>query len=278
MPTKRTSSPQPKGDDALRERLRAHLARLGLNDLDDRIDGYLDAAVKGRPSYLQIFEQVLGDAAGRRREQRVEYRIAGSGLKVRKTLAAFNWDFQPSLDRALVEDLATLRFVERRDDILFTGKAGTGKSHILQAFALKACEMEIGVRYSRCADLLDDLYAGLADGTYERRLKRWCRPALLVIDDVGLGQVKKRDDEPTAAHTLYNLIDRRHTKASTAITSNIKLSSWGKYLGDTTLAAAILDRLVMNATRVDIDGPSWRQHVARQRSQAGSPDLDSLDT
>ena len=92
---------------------------------------------------------------------------------------------------------------------------------------------------------------------------------LLIIDDVGLGQVKKRDDEPTAAHTLFNLIDRRHTHASTAITSNIKLSAWGKYLGDATLAAAILDRLAMRALRIDIDGPSYRQRVARERASAG---------
>jgi DNA replication protein DnaC len=90
----------------------------------------------------------------------------------------------------------------------------------------------------------------------------------LVIDDVGLGQVKKRDDEPTAAHTLFNLLDRRHTHATTAITSNIKLSAWGKYLGDPTLAAAILDRLAMRAVRIDIDGPSYRQQVAKDRARA----------
>ncbi len=81
---------------------------------------------------------------------------------------------------------------------------------------LKACEKERNVRYVRCADLLDGLYSGIADGTYERRMKRWSRPDLLVIDDVGLTQVKKRDDEPTAAHALFTLIERRHTVASTA--------------------------------------------------------------
>jgi DNA replication protein DnaC len=89
---------------------------------------------------------------------------------------------------------------------------------------------------------------------------------MLIIDDVGLGQVKKRDDEPTAAHALFNLIDRRHGKVSTAVTSNIALSDWGRYLGDPTLTAAILDRLAMHAIRIDIDGPSYRQHVAEKRA------------
>jgi DNA replication protein DnaC len=163
-------------------------------------------------------------------------------------------------------ELARLDFVRKHDDLVITGKSGTGKSHILKAFALRACEQGISMRYARCVDLLDDLHAGLADGTYPRRLKGWARPDLLIIDDVGLGQIKKRDDEPTAAHTLYNIIDRRHGRVSTAVTSNISLSDWGRYLGDATLTAAILDRLAMHALRIDVDGPSYRQHVAKSRA------------
>ena len=167
--------------------------------------------------------------------------------------------------------LETFAFVERLarypTTALVTGKSGTGKSHILGAIALRACEQQMTVRYARCLDLLDDLFAGLADGTYPRRLRSWAAVDLLVIDDVGLGQVKKRDDEPTAAHTLFDLLDRRHGRASTAVTSNIKLSAWGRYLGDATLAAGILDRLAMRAVRIDIDGPSYRQRVAVDRAK-----------
>lgn len=92
---------------------------------------------------------------------------------------------------------------------------------------------------------------------------------------MGLGQVKKRDDEPTAAHMLYNLIDKRHTVASTGITSNIKLSSWGKYLGDVALTAAILDRLAATSIRLDIDGPSYRQHLAKERAKARGVELEA---
>jgi DNA replication protein DnaC len=221
---------------------------------------------------LETVERLLAQAAGLKRERSVEWRIKGSGLRVRKTMASFDWAFQPRLDRRAVDELFELRFVERHEDVLLTGKSGTGKSHILQALALKACGEELMVRYCRCVDLIDDLYAGLADSSYERRMKRWCRPALLVIDDVGLGQLKRRDDEPTAAHMLFTLIDRRHQHASTAITSNIKLSAWGKYLGDATLAAAVLDRLAASAIRIDIDGPSYRQHLARQRGALPAAD------
>lgn len=243
---------------------------MGLTGLD--IDAHLAWLREHRPGELEAVERLLAQAAGLKRERSVEWRIKGSGLRVRKTMASFDWAFQPKLDRRAIDELFVLRFVERHEDVLLTGKSGTGKSHILQALALKACGEELMVRYARCVDLIDDLYAGLADSTYERRMKRWCRPTLLVIDDVGLGQLKRRDDEPTAAHMLFTLIDRRHQHTSTAITSNIKLSAWGKYLGDATLAAAVLDRLAASAIRIDIDGPSYRQHLARQRGPRPTAD------
>jgi DNA replication protein DnaC len=230
------------------------------------LDNVLSWATKQHPDATALLEQVLGGEAAHKLEQRITRRVHVSGLVERKTLEAFEWDFQPTIDKALILELARLDFVRRRDDLVITGKAGTGKSHILKAFALRACQYGVSMRYARCVDLLDDLHAALADGSYPRRLKMWARPDLLIIDDVGLGQVKKREDEPTAAHTLYNLVDRRHGRASTAVTSNIALSEWGHYLGDSTLTAAILDRLAMHAIRIDVDGPSYRQHVAAERA------------
>jgi DNA replication protein DnaC len=265
--SKRTGKPG-HDDTAVLERLRRHLEVLGLNQTLAELDALLAWATRERPGATALLEHVLGIEAAQRLEQRIARRVHNSGLIERKTLEAFDWDFQPSLDKSAVLELARLDFVRRHDDLVITGKSGTGKSHILKAFALRACEQGIRMRYARCVDLLDDLHAGLADGTYARRLRSWARPQLLIVDDVGLGQVKKRGDEPTAAHTLYNLIDRRHDKVSTAITSNIALSEWGRYLGDATLTAAILDRIAMHAIRIDIDGPSYRQHVAKSRAHS----------
>jgi DNA replication protein DnaC len=247
--------------------LRDHLARIGLKELDQHLDAHLAWAHDHSPSPLVLLERVFGDGALQLRQRRVERRIVASGLRVRKTLEAFDWAFQKNLNRAVIEGLATLDFIDHHEDLLITGKSGTGKSHILQALALRACEREIQVRYTRCVDLVDDLYAGLADKTYDARLRRWARAEWLVIDDVGLGQLRRRDDEPTAAHILFNLLDCRHEQAATAVTSNIKLGEWGKYLGDATLAAAILDRLAATSIHIDIDGPSFRGHLAKQRAK-----------
>lgn len=269
--SKRFAKPEttkPAPDDVVIQRLRGHLRFLGLTYTHDHLDELLASATRERKDSAAFLEHVFGREVDHKLEQRITSRVDRSGLKERKTLEAFDFDFQPSLPKPTVLDLARLDFVARHDDLVITGKAGTGKSHILKAFGLRACEKGVRMRYARCVDLLDDLYAGLADGSYSRRLKKWASAELLIIDDVGLGQVKKRDDEPTAAHTLYNLVDKRHGRVSTAITSNIELADWGKYLGDATLAAAILDRLAMHAIRIDIDGPSYRQHVANERAAA----------
>lgn len=259
--------------DELRERIQRHLKRLGLTEFD--VEAHLRWALEKKPSDIESLECLLATAAAFKLARSIEWRFDRSGLKVKKTLASFDWDFQPKLDRRAVKALFDLGFVARHEDILITGKTGTGKSHVLQALVLKACEHELTVRYARCVDLIDDLYAGLADGSYERRMRQWCRAQFLVVDDVGLGQLKRRDDEPTAAHMLFTLLDRRHMTASTAITSNLLLSHWGKYLGDATLAAAVLDRLAASSIRIDIDGPSYRQHLARKRAQEHGQQLPS---
>jgi hypothetical protein len=235
---------RPPTPSELTDRLRQHLDVIGLTYTLEHLEEHLAWATQEKPAAGALLDRVLGAEAAYKHERRIQRRIDQSGLEI-----------------------AGLDFIRRKEDLVVTGKSGTGKSHILQAIGLRACQAQMSVRYARCVDLLDDLYAGLADATYQRRLKRWAAPDLLIVDDVGLGQVRKREDEPTAAHTLFNLMDRRHGKASTAFSSNIKLSAWGKYLGDATLAVAVLDRVAMRALRLDIDGPSYRQQVARERAK-----------
>lgn len=258
---------QPPSPDDTVERIRRHLDVLGLTHTKEHLEEHLAWARNEQPAPSAFLERVLGEQAQAKLSRRVERRIAMSGLPEQKTLEAFDWAFQPGLEKPLVLELARLDFVTKAEDLVMTGKSGTGKSHLLMALALRACQHQLSCRYAKCVDLLDDLYAGLADGTYAQRIRRWVAPALIVIDDVGLGQVKKREDEPTAAHMLYTLLDKRHGKAATAISSNIRLGAWGRYLGDATLATAILDRVAMRAIRIDIDGPSYRQKLARDRAK-----------
>jgi len=162
MPKQKPKQPTAVNGPAgqLRERIEQHLKRLGLTGLD--VDAHLRWVKEKSANELEAAERLLSVAAALKRERSVEWRIKGSGLRDRKTMTAFDWDFQPKLDRRAVEELFTLAFIEHHEDLLISGKCGTGKSHILKALVITACAHECMARYVRCVDLIDNLYAGLA--------------------------------------------------------------------------------------------------------------------
>ena len=182
-------------------------------------------------------------------------------------LEAFDFNFQPSLDKALILELARLDFVRRHDDLVITGKSGTGKSHVLKALGLRACDQGISLRYARCVDLLDDLHAGLADNTYPDALKAWARPELLIIDDVGLGQVKParrrahrgahplQPRRPKARKALHGRLLQHRPAASGAATSATPPSP----LPSSTASPCMPSASTSTAQ-------SYRQHVATVRA------------
>ena len=259
---------KPPDDTALEARVRSAFARLRLTTLATSLDELLAWVRKERPSALAIIDRALGPDAERVVSRAIERRLDGSDLPDRPSLETFDWDFQPTLDKALVLQLADLDFLRAHEDIVLTGTSGTGKSHVAKAIAVRAAVAGHRVIYRRFGDLLDELYAALADNSYDAALARFLRFDLLVIDDVGLGRVRRSQDEPTSAQMLFALIDQRVGRASTAVTSNIKLSAWGQYLGDPSLTMAILDRMVHHATRIEIDGPSYRDKVSKSLNQS----------
>jgi DNA replication protein DnaC len=201
---------------------------------------------------------------GRRLEARIERRIRESKLPARKTLEAFDFDFQPDLDRDLVLELAMLRFLDQGFNVLFAGMTGTGKSHLAMALALTACTANRRVRYTTSAHMLGALNLALATDTLEETLTEYTRPELLVIDEVGLEQVE-RGVASRAGLLQKVLLPRYAPPRSTIVTSNIPWASWGDYLGDQLGAAAVLDRLLHNSHVIVINGPSYRDHIHKKQ-------------
>lgn len=258
----------PPDETVLLARLRSLLQRLGLRALGDSLDEIFSWARKERPSAAALLERALAADAAEIHQRAIERRLRSSGLPDRPTLETFDWAFQPSLDKALVLQLAELDFIAAHEDLVLTGTAGTGKSHLVKAIACRAAASGHRVLYRRFRDLMDQLYAALADGSYDAALGRIARFDLLVIDDVGLGRVRHSPDEPTSAQMLFALLDLRVGRTSTIVTSNIKLGAWGHYLGDAALTMAILDRMVHHATRIEIDGPSYRDRQSQALNQS----------
>lgn len=252
---------------ALEARVRQQLEILRLPCLGKSLDEILAWTRKERPAALSLIERVLAADAEHMQTRLIEHRLKDSGLPDRPTLETFDFDFQPSIDKALVLQLAELDFIAAHEDVVLTGNSGTGKSHVVKSLAVRACGAGIKVLYRRFHVLMDDLYAGLADNTYDKRLRRYGRVPVLVIDDVGLGRIRRSENEPTAAQMLFTLVDQRVGRASTMMTSNIKLSAWGSYLGDAALTMAILDRMIQRATRMEVEGPSWRDKESKELNE-----------
>jgi DNA replication protein DnaC len=251
----------------LSARVRKQLEILKLPCLLESLDEILAWARKERPGALSLIERATCADAELATTRAIEGRLKASGLPERPTLETFDFDFQPSIDKALVMQLAELDFIRNHEDVLLTGNAGTGKSHVVKAIAVRACAAGFKVLYRRFHVLMDELYAGLADNTYDERLRHYARVPVLVIDDVGLGRVRRSADEPTCAHMFFTLADKRVGRTSTLMTSNIKLSAWGSYLGDPALTMVVLDRMIQRATRMEIEGPSWRDKESKELNE-----------
>ena len=207
-----------------------------------------------------------------RLERRVERRIREARLPERKTFEAFDFTFQPELDRDLILEIATLRFIDQGKNLLLAGMSGTGKSHIAKALALSACAANRRVLYTTSADMLTRLNASLADGTLMRTaIKPYLRAELLVIDEVGLEQVERKEARRSGLMQKV-LLPRYNEQRSTIITSNIPWEAWGEYLDDHLGATAILDRLLHHSHVIVINGPSYREWAHRQESEAPTTD------
>lgn len=260
-------------------RVRELLKGLGLRDALAALGDVLPKDLSERRAVLDGVDRLLRVEADRRRERRIVRRGDEAHLPDRPTLETFDFAFQPKLDKALILDLATLAWVDRYEDLLLLGQSGTGKSHIAKALCLRACAREMRVLYTTCATMMATLHAALADGSLERKLKRYTKPQLLLVDDLGYDPLEQ--EHAREAQLLHKVLEGRLGKTSTIITSNLPISEWAAYLGHHALTVAILDKFLFRATALTIDGPSFRLAAHKKKNAArrsGAPDAPASPT
>jgi len=234
--------------------LQDNLKQLGLHTMATLLETEVDKAIKSQAGYTAFLERLAEEELVARVDRSINARIAKARFPAVRTLDAFDFAFQPDLPVALVKELARLDFLDRAENLCAVGPPGTGKTHLLTALAIKACEARKRVLFTAATALLDQLVAATVDGSLGRRLADLARLDFLVVDELGYMPMDGR-----RANLFFQLVSARYERGSIGVTTNKPFDQWGQIFGgDDVIAAAILDRLLHHSHILVTRGPSYR--------------------
>jgi DNA replication protein DnaC len=235
------------------ERLGEHLQRLRLFKSRERLEALLQEAAAKELSYTDFLEAVLGEEVSAKTAKNIAMRTNLARFPFVKGLEAFDFAYQPSLDKKQIGQLSACHFIEHGENVVILGPPGVGKTHLAVGLGLKAIGCGYRVLFTTAAAMIATLTKALNEGRLEDKLKAYTVPRLLIIDEIGYLPIDQQ-----GANLFFQLISRRYERGPMILTSNQSFGAWGEVFGDRIIATAILDRVLHHAHTINIRGNSYR--------------------
>ena len=258
-----------------RDRVRAKLADLKLPGSLEAVDEILSRADGGGLSVAGAIEELLDAQLELRVHRRLENARRSSRLPHLKTLEDFDFALQPSVERSQLESLHELGFLRRRENVVFCGPPGVGKTHLAVSLGVAAIAAGRSVYFATLAEAVESLRQAQENGTFKRRLALLTRPALVIVDEIGYLPLSE-----DGGRLFFQLVNARHERGSTILTTNKGFDEWGSVVGDEVMAAAMLDRLLHRCHVVNIQGNSYRMReykATRGRAEGDAENAENAE-
>ena len=243
--------------------IKEQLSNLKLSGMSDLFELRLKQAEESQLAYTELLSLLLDDELELRRNRKIDILLTRAGLKGNQTLESFDFRANASINAVQIRELATLRFIEKAENIFLLGATGTGKTHLARAIAHLACRKNLKVCFFSFANLIAELSKAESNGKITTLLKTLYKTDLLVLDDFAFKKLS-----PQMAEYLYTVVDERYAQRSIIFTSNRAIDDWDSIFPDPVMANAIMDRIAHNAHQITINGESYRKRNIPKKQNA----------